>query len=403
MKVAGIVAEYNPFHNGHAHQIERTRAEKGGCGATHIVAVMSGHFVQRGEPALLPKQERVRAALSGGVDLVLELPLPWSLSSAERFAFGAVSLLDALGCVDIISFGSECGDTAALERVAAAMEDDRYLRLLKYRMEQGISAPEAQQKALGEVVNSRTAALLDSPNNILGIEYIKALRRLGSSMRPFTVPRLGADHDSLYPIGSIASATYLRTLARENRWMNAAPFVPRDIFDQLTGLFAQGHAPADEVLLERTVLARLRSMTAGEMAACANVSEGLENRLYAASRTAGSLPELLEAVKTKRYPLTRVRRLIWSVYWGLPSSLSVGSPPYIRVLGINEKGSELLAAIKKASPALPLLTRASHAEVLTGDARTVWELENRAADLYGLALPVPLPCGMELTAGMIKP
>lgn len=403
MKVAGIVAEYNPFHNGHAHQIERTRAEKGGCEATHIVAVMSGHFVQRGEPALLPKQERVRAALAGGVDLVLELPLPWSLSSAERFAFGAVSLLDALGCVDIISFGSECGDAAALERAAAAMEDDHYLRLLKYRMEQGISAPEAQQKALAEVANSRAAALLDSPNNILGIEYIKALRRLGSPIRPFTVPRLGADHDSLYPIGSIASATYLRTLARENRWMNAAPFVPPNIFDQLTGLFAQGHAPANEALLERAMLARLRGMTAGEMAACANVSEGLENRLYAASRTAGSLPALLEAVKTKRYPLTRVRRLVWSVYWGLPAALSAGCPPYIRVLGISERGSEVLAAIKKASPALPLLTRASHAEALTGDARTVWELENRAADLYGLALPVPLPCGMEVTAGMIKP
>lgn len=403
MKVAGIVAEYNPFHNGHAHQMERTRAEKGGCEATHIVAVMSGHFVQRGEPALLPKVERVRAALMGGADLVLELPLPWSLSSAEGFAFGAVSLLDSLGCVDSLSFGSECGDAAALEKAAAAMEDERYLRLLKYRMEQGIAAPQAQQKALEEVAGSRTAALLDSPNNILGIEYIKALRRLGSAIHPFTVPRLGAAHDSLYPIGSIASASYLRTLARENRWLNAAPFLPPAIFDRLTALFGQGYAPADERLLERAVLARLRALSPDDMAACANISEGLENRLYTAARTAGSLSELFEAVKTRRYPLTRVRRLVWSVFFGIPATLPAERPPYIRILGTGERGGEVLTAIKQAAPALPLLTRAAQAEALTGHARTVWLLENRAADLYGLALPKPLPCGTEYTAGMIKP
>lgn len=177
MKIAGIVAEYNPFHNGHAHHIQQTRAQDGRCRATHVVAVMSGHFVQRGEPALLPKPERSAWPWPGGADLVLELPLPWSLASAEGFAYGAVSILDALGCVEVISFGSECGDAAALEKAAAVLEEPRFGQLLRFRLEEGISFPEARQKAVADIAGQKTAALFSSPNNTLGIEYLKAAAR----------------------------------------------------------------------------------------------------------------------------------------------------------------------------------------------------------------------------------
>lgn len=225
MKVAGIVAEYNPFHNGHAHQIERTRAADNGCGATHVVAVMSGHFVQRGEPALLPKADRVKAALRGGVDLVLELPVPWCLSSAEGFAFGAVSLLDALGCVDVLSFGSECGDLQALEQAADVLASPRFADLLAYHLEGGLPFPEARQKAAAEL-RGGVAALFESPNNTLGIEYIKALRRLTSGMAPFTVRRFGAGHDARLPAGDMASATFLRSLIEADRLLNATAYMP---------------------------------------------------------------------------------------------------------------------------------------------------------------------------------
>ena len=189
MKIAGIVAEYNPFHNGHAYHIERTKDAVTGCGATHIVAVMSGNFVQRGEPAILPKSERVSAALAGGADLVLELPLPWAMASAETFSYGAVSILDSLGCVDILSFGSESGDLDLLSKAADALESDRFSGLLRLYLDMGISFPDARQRAVREIAGNKIASLFKSANNILGIEYLKALRRLNSNIRPFTIQR----------------------------------------------------------------------------------------------------------------------------------------------------------------------------------------------------------------------
>ena len=400
MKIAGIVAEYNPFHNGHADHIIRTR-DRAGAEASHVVAVMSGSFVQRGEPALLPKPERVRAALAGGVDLVVELPLPWALSSAEGFAFGAVSLLEALGCVDVVSFGSECGDVAALEQAAAAMEDPQFTRLFRYRMDYGCSAAEAQQYALKEVGGTRAAALLDTPNNVLGLEYIKALHRLHSPIRPFTVKRTGAGHDDDYPTGGAASASYIRRLAAENRWNNAAPFMPREAFHVFSEALAAGRGPTDVTRIERAILLKLRSMTAEELSAIAGVSEGLENRLYTALSTARTLQELLETVKTKRYPLSRLKRLIWAAVLGIPAHWATQKPPYLRVLGMNERGREILSAAKKHLD-IPLITRGTQADTLEGFAKEVWETECRGADWFGFSLPSPLPRGTEYTDGLVK-
>lgn len=401
MKIAGIVAEYNPFHNGHADHIRRTRDPQNGVGATHIVAVMSGHFVQRGEPALFPKPERVRAALLGGVDLVLELPVPWALSSAERFAMGSVSLLHALGCVDVLSFGSECGDEDALNAAADIMLTPLYVQKVKYHMDMGDSAPEAQQKALAELGGSRMARLLDTPNNVLGLEYLKALRRLDAPITPFTVTRTGAAHDADVPVGHMASAGFLRRLARENRWNNAAPYLPAEVFEHLTAALATGRAPADAAQMERALLLRLRTTGAAQLADIAGVSEGLENRLLTAAASAGSLQELLSAVKTKRYPLTRLQRLVWAAALGIPATMAAEQPPYLRVLGMNERGAEILRAARQ-SATRPLLSRASQADAFEGFTRDVWRTECRAGAWYALMTPTPLARGTDYTDGMIR-
>lgn len=403
MKIAGIVAEYNPFHNGHAYQIEKTRDPENGCAATHVAAVMSGNFVQRGEPALLPKADRVRAALAGGVDLVLELPLPWAMSSAENFAYGAVSILDALGCVDAVSFGSECGDLDALLRAADTLDSERFSSLLRYHMGLGISFPEARQKAVSELAGTKTGALLQCPNNTLGIEYIKALRRLRSFMVPYTVRRFGAEHDEMAPLGEFASASYLRTLIRSDRLLGAIPFLPGGPAAVLSEALRERQGAADPQRLDRAVLARLRTLTLEDIAGLPGISEGLENRVFAAIRQAGSLQELADSIKTKRYPLTRVQRLIWSAFLGVPAAFTGQKPPYARILGANQRGMEILSAIKQSGRcSLPLLSRASQADKLDEAGRTVWKLECRAADLYALTLPIPFPCGAECTTGIIR-
>ena len=400
MIIAGIVAEYNPFHNGHAFHIERTRAEHGGCAATHVVAVMSGSFVQRGEPAVMPKADRVRAALAGGVDLVLELPVPWSMASAEGFAFGAVSILDALGCVDVLSFGSECGDVASLLKVADTLESDRFSSLLRYHLEAGIAFPDARQRAVAELAGHKTAALLESPNNTLGIEYLKALRRRKSRITPFTVERFGSGHDQRLPVGEFACASYLRDLLAAGRIGNISPYIPPRSLEVLHDAAKAGHCPADPVLIERAMLSALRRLSKEQVARLPGISEGLENRVYDAIRGAGTLEELTERIKTKRYPLARVRRLLTAGFLGLSSGWEARTPPYIRVLGVNRRGTEILRAAKGGS--LPRITRVSQLEALPDEAKTLFALECRAADLYALALPSPYPCGTEYTNGVIR-
>lgn len=408
MKVAGIVAEYNPFHNGHAYHVERTREMDPHQPVTHVVAVMSGHFVQRGEPALATKFARAAAALACGVDLVLELPVPWVLSSAEGFAFGAVAILNALGCVDVLSFGSESGDVAALQKAVDIMTTPAFIQRMKYYMEQGISFAEAQQKAMAQIAGDNMAALLSSPNNVLGIEYIKALRKLNSSIQPVTVHRTGAQHDAAYPIGNTASASYIRTLAREGHWSNAGPFMPPAVFARISEEMAQGRAAIDPTVMDRAILAKLRSMSAEDFKGLAGISEGLENRVAEASKTAKSVAEWETKVKTKRYPLTRIRRMMWSAVLGIPADMvytSVGNPappPYIRVLATNARGEEILAAAKKAGATLPVVSKAAHIRALDDRANMVWQLECRASDWYGLAVPSPIPAGMEYTAGIIR-
>jgi len=401
MKIAGIIAEYNPFHNGHAYHIEHTRAEKEG-NASHVVAVMSGWFTQRGEPAVVNPFARADAALRNGVDLVLALPLPWAMSSAQFFAEGGVHILNALNCVDMLSFGSECGDIDSLKLVRRLLDDPRGSARLKGLMDTGLSYAAAMRQAVAETGGDNRAKLLDTPNNTLGIEYLGALSRLNSTIEPFTVTRMGVEHDAVCPIGSMASASYIRDLLRSGRVRNVGSFVPNSMCDTLTRAAQIGVCPAREDLAERAILAVLRTRTVEQLSRLPSVSEGIENRLYNAIRTASGLEELIDFTKTKRYTRTRIQRLIYSAFLGITAELASGLPPYIRVLGATAKGHEILRAAKQNGATLPSISRAADVASLDDRAKRVFALECRAADLYSLFLPVPTPCGSEMTNGMVN-
>ena len=390
MRLAGIIAEYDPFHNGHKAHIDSVREN----GATHIAAVISGSFTQRGEPALLTKFDRAQMALACGADLVLENPLPFAMAPAERFALGGVSVLHALGCVDTLSFGSECGDTDDLQALAALIDTHDYEKALKDALATGIPYAAARQKAAETCKAESLAALLAGPNNTLGLEYIRAAAKSGADFRFHTLRRVGAAHNTDEISDNIASASRLRELIREGRTDEAAACMPCASAKILEKAMAAGHIATHADVLEHALLARLRAMALADFAVLPYISEGLEHRLYQASRTAASYTELLEAVKTRRYPAARLRRTLWAALLGLPQEGTCPAPSYIRVLAMNERGREILSAAK---PTLPILTRTAQVRELSVEAQALFALECRATDLHALALASPLPCGTDHT------
>ena len=393
MKIAGIVAEYNPFHNGHRWQIEATRA----AGASHIVAVMSGCYVQRGEPALWDKWLRTRAALLGGVDLVVELPLPYATATAQRFAYGGVTLLNALGVVDMLSFGSELGETQPLVTAARALLDPELERLIPQLMGDGRTFAAARQQAVEVLYGQSTAQLLQSPNNILGVEYIYWLLRTGSHIQPFTVARQGGGHDSR-GLGQFSSASALRQMVVEQGYQGLEGLVPnaRVFIDA-----CREGCCYDPAALERPMLAALRSMSRKQLAELPDISEGLENRIRQAVKTAETVEGLLEAVKTKRYPHARLRRILLAAWLGIPAGLTAQPPPYIRVLGMNRRGQEVLSLAKKRA-ILPMSHSAARLQQLGARESKFISLEARADDLYGVVCGRIQPCGRTYTQPIIS-
>lgn len=389
MLIAGIVAEYNPFHKGHQALLQYCRE----TGCSHLVAVMSGNFVQRGEPAILDKHARAEMAVRNGIDLVIELPVYWALSSAENFAFGAVSLLQNAGCQRLY-FGSECGDAALLQKAAALLLDPNFINAVKKQLKSGNSFASVRNQIWSESFNGDTAQLLQSPNNILGIEYCKALIRLNSSLQPCTMQRLGPGHHENTPQEGIASGTLLRKMITTGKhWEN---YLPAGSIEVLQRELRNSHAPADTKRLEVAVLSALRKMSSADFAQLPDISEGLENRLFQSAQAATSLENLYMLVKSKRYTLARIRRLVLCAFLNIKALPSFSSPPYLRVLAMNSRGSELLREIKKQKK-IPILTRASQFESLPSFAKTIWQQEQQSCNLYNLSLPNPLPCGTDLT------
>lgn len=396
-RTAAIIAEYNPFHNGHAHHIALTREQ---TGARYVVIIMSGQYVQRGECAVADKFSRTRMALAGGADLVVELPLPFACAGAEAFARGGVGLVEALGCVDYLSFGMECESLRQLQEAADALSDGAVKPVLDAALAEGKTFAAARTEAVRRVHGDAAADLLCLPNNTLAVEYLRALRSLGSSIQPFGVPRDGVMHDAALPSGGYAAAAVLRRILRAEgacRWEELRPYLPAASFEILRRLYGEGRLPADLRRCDRAVLARLRGMTREQLSRLPDVSEGLENRLYDCVRIARSPEELIDAVKTKRYTHARIRRLVLSAFLGIRAVHSA-SLPYLRILGMNARGRELLSAAK---PRLPLITGYRQTLRLPEEAQNVWRLECHADDLWGLMTPQVQPCGADMTERLI--
>ena len=388
MKVAGIICEYNPFHNGHKLHVGSTARH----GASHIISVMSGSFVQRGESAVMSKFARAECAVQNGVDLVIELPVVWSTANAQNFARGGCSILNALGCVDFLSFGSECGDIDRLERASDILRTDEFSVLLKDRLNEGMSFASARESAVSAL--SDDVSVLRTPNDILAIEYINSLKELSCKMELFAVKRGGAEHDSHMQSGCIASSSLIREKIRKNE--SFYEFVPENTVKIIENELNNSRFPADFSKLETALLAALRRMTAEQIRNAPDISEGIENRIYSAVRDGASLAEIYNKAKTKRYSHARIRRIILNSFLGINSDDVKSDPPYARVLAFNERGAEILRAAKKKTK-IPIITKVSQIKALDGCAKRIFALESYATDVFSLTMPKASVCGEDYT------
>ena len=371
MNLLGIIAEYDPFHRGHQYHISASREISGADG---VICVLSGDFTQRGGPAFLDKFARSEMAVRGGADLVIELPLPWAMAGAETFARGGVGLLCALGCVDTLSFGSECGDADRLRATAELLLKPELEDALREQLSLGLPYAAAREKAVELLSGEENAVLLRQGNNILGIEYCKALLLRQSPIRPLSIKRDSSAHNGR------GSASELRTRYAEGEDISA------DLPDGSAAVLRRSQEPgrvADPQRLETALLSRLRMLSEADFHALPDCAEGLENRLYRSARLLGSEKAILDAAASKRYPRARLRRMLWSAALGLRKEDSEGIPPYIRPLCANEKGREILHELKKTA-SLPILSRGGAVKELDERGKRVFRLCANAHDFYVL-------------------
>lgn len=382
----GIICEFDPLHNGHAHLLRQAKAIGGGA----VVCVMSGQFTQRGSFAAVDKRARAEMALRCGADVVLELPVVWAMAGAERFARGGIAILQAAQVVDAVLFGSECGDLAALQAVADGLDSPAFSDALKQQQKEGVSFAAARQRVLDSLPHV-DGSLLERPNNTLGIEYLRAIHHFHAPLTPLTIPRIGADHDG-QPEGDTASASYLRQLLRQGQTEEACRFMPAAAADILRREAAAGRI-TDGDLCGRAILAHVRKMTEADWQPYDGGNEGLYHRLYQAARAATSVEELLTLAKTKRYPLARLRRMVLAAWLGLPVD-APETAPYLRLLGANDTGRKLLRQMRDRGA--PVLTKPADVSSLGAEAAALLATESRCADLYGLARPTVTSAGEDM-------
>ena len=395
-KLAGIIAEYDPFHNGHAWQLQQAKA----LGAQRVAVAMSCGLTQRGALPLLPESVRVQAALTCGAGLVFALPAPYACSGAECFARAGVQLLAAAGC-DALVFGAETPDAALLMEAARVLSGAEYRTALKARLAAGSRSFAAARQAAVEAVCPGTglAALLDKPNNNLAVEYCKAILELGASLVPIPLPRQGAGHGQALTEtgGQFASASALRTLWQNGGADAAAPYVPAEVLPLYREAFAAGQY-TDLAAAQRCQLALLRSRCAGTapFAQVRGISEGLEHRLEAAVRSSTTHAELLDSLTTVRYPRARMRRLAMDAALGYSADASPALPPYLHLLGAQKDALPLLKAA-----ALPVSHSLARLAEQNAPCRAVVDAQLRACDFGALCRKKPEPMGGALRQKII--
>ncbi|MBE6732670.1 MAG: nucleotidyltransferase family protein [Ruminococcaceae bacterium] len=390
MSVVGIIAEFNPLHSGHKLLIDT--AKKSG---NTVVSVISGNFVQRGDTAIIPKQKRAEMALKAGVDVVAELPVLWSMSTAQNFALGGVFELASLGCDEII-FGSESSDINALVNAADMLMSDEFSNLLAEQLKSGVTFVVARQAAAKELGVSEE--LLRGANNNLGIEYICAAKKLNLDIKFNTIKRIGAQHDSIDTDGNFVSSSLLREKIKLGEYGFAEKFMPI----ALRGILRQ-EIVSDIKRLDNAILSHLRRMNKEDFKKLPDISEGIENKLFFSVKTAESFDDLCQSVKSKRYTLARIRRLVLSAFLDFDNQFFLKTPPYVRVLGISEMGATHLKEISnKNDMDTPIITRASQIKDLDQNAQKVFKTEDKATNLYNLSLGKIAECSSEYTLKFLK-
>ena len=409
MKVLGIVAEYNPFHNGHAYHLEKSKVLSN---ADAVVCVITGNFVQRGNTSLVDKWTKAEMALLNGADLVIELPTVYSVSSAENFAEGAMKLLNSLGVIDTISFGSECGDIGILDNIATVLnsEPTEYVTMLNRELAMGVSYPKAREKALLLYLNDirKYANVLSAPNNILGIEYLKALKKYHYNMFPITVPRLGGSYNSKLVSGNLASATAIRQHILEENYKELPKVIPSNVQGILKNKIERGEIVEDLAVFENELLYTLRRMSIEEIAQIPDVSEGLENSIKNAAESCNNLRDLVTYIKSKRYTLTRIYRILVYILLNITKvdmeNARRTKVPYVRVLGFSNRGEDLLSLICSRNPKLPVITSLKNfytANVNKTFKRMI-DIDIFATNVYTLAYKYNSVANLDFTKKIIK-
>ncbi len=359
-RVLGIIAEYNPFHNGHLYHIAKSKQE---TEAQYVIGIISGNFVQRGNTSIVNKWTKARMALLNGVDLVIELPTVYSISSAENFAEGAVKILNSLEIVDTISFGMETNDISTLNNIANVLynEPKEYVTILSHELNKGNSYPKARENALMMYLNDikRYANVLTGSNNILGIEYLKAMRKTKSKIIPVGIKREKVLYNDKYIVDEFASATAIRKMLMTRELNDISKVMPRNSYLLLGEELKKGHYVIDISRFEKEIIYNLRKMSKEDIAKLPDVSEGLENSIKNAADSCNNLKDLINIVKTKRFTQTRIQRILLYSLIGITKKqmdISKKVTPYVRVLGFNNRGKELISEMMNINPKLNVVT-----------------------------------------------
>ncbi len=359
-RVLGIIAEYNPFHNGHLYHIRESIEQ---CGANYVICIISGNFVQRGNTSIIDKWTKTKMALCNGADLVIELPTVYSTSSAENFAEGAIKILDSLGVVDTISFGMEAKDIATLNNIANVLyqEPKEYVTMLNHELSKGISFPKARENALMMYLNDikRYANVLTGANNILAIEYLKTLKKLKSQLMPIGVKRQKVLYHDEMIVDDFASATAIRKMIATRQFDDIRKVIPRTSYILLAQELKKGHYVLDLSNFQKEILYILRKMTVEEIRALPDLSEGLENAIKNAADSCNNIIDLVNMIKSKRYTQTRIQRILVYALLGINKKMmetSKKTVPYTRILGYTEKGKRLISEIMQRNQKLNLVT-----------------------------------------------
>ena len=397
MNLLGLIVEYNPFHNGHKYHLEKSKEI---TNATHTVAIMSGSFLQRGEPALFDKYTRAEMAVKNGVDLVIELPTLYACQSAEIFSHGAVATLNSLNCVNSLCFGSEEGNIDILQTISEILvkEPSNFKTTLKNFLDEGIVFPVARSKALYEYIKNnhllelsedKLQQVLNSSNNILGIEYIKSLIKLNSSIKPYTITRIASKYNSTDIESNICSATAIRNSLKDNTDLKLIEnVVPLHTFNEINHKINTNFNPVFDYmfydLLSSTIIRDVDNLTK-----YFEVNEGIENKIYSNVFTSKNLEELINSTKSKRYTMTKIKRTLNNILLGINRDdvikvKDLDKVPYIRILAFNNKGREIIKKIKTSSDIeiITKFSKISHVDDPIFDTLIKYDL--KSSNMYNL-------------------